>query len=192
MTAVSPFTIRMGSLLGRMPLAGSVSRLSVGLCAGKCSLPPLGESVCLSLARGYVMALALMIVAFSGFTAATIQAQDSQAVAAHTTTHVFVDWPNVGLTTAEIGALWADGVTTQRLVRRYGQRFREADPIARPFVSRGWSGQIVGGSLALVADIGIRYILHRRNHHRWERWAPTVLIAYGTIGSVHNARSLTR
>ncbi len=92
----------------------------------------------------------------------------------------------------ESSALLADGIYTQRALATYPEIFREADPIARPFVSRGWPGQIAGGTLFVAADVGLRYLLHRKKHHRLERLVPLVLIVYGTAGAIHGARELGR
>jgi len=106
--------------------------------------------------------------------------------------HKFFDRTNVALTVLESGALLADGIYTQRGLRRYPDTSREADPLARPFVSRGWPGQIIGGTLAVGADVSLRYWLHRKKHHRLERLVPLILITYGTVGAIHNARELRR
>jgi hypothetical protein len=84
--------------------------------------------------------------------------------------------------------LLADGATTQYLLSHYGGR--EADPFARPFVEHGWPGMIVGGALFVSAEVGARYLLHQRNHHRVERWLPTFVIGYGAIGAIHNATEI--
>jgi hypothetical protein len=106
--------------------------------------------------------------------------------------HRFFDVKNIALTGVETGALLADGIYTQRALRKYPEFFREADPIARPFVLRGWPGQIAGGALFVGADVGLRYLLHRKNHHQLERLLPFVLTVYGTIGAIHGARELGR
>lgn len=106
--------------------------------------------------------------------------------------HRFFDAPNIALTGIEATALLADGVYTQRALQRYPDIFREADPIARPFVTRGWPGQIAGGALFIAADAGLRYWLHRKQHHRVERLLPLVLTVYGAVGAVHGARELRR
>jgi hypothetical protein len=103
--------------------------------------------------------------------------------------HRFFDTANIALTIGETGALLADGYTTQRGLKEIPWG-READPIARPFVNRGWPGQIVGGALVIGAELGVRYLLHRTNHHKLERFVPVGLIVYGTVGAVHNARLL--
>jgi len=106
--------------------------------------------------------------------------------------HRFFDAPNLALTVVESTALVADGIYTQRALTDYPEIFREADPIARPFVSRGWPGQIAGGALFVTAEVGLRYWLHRKRHHRIERLLPLVLTVYGTVGAVHGARELRR
>jgi hypothetical protein len=106
--------------------------------------------------------------------------------------HRFFDAANITLTAIETGALLADGITTQQARTKYPEFFREIDPIARPFVNRGWPGQIVGGALFIGADVGLRYWLHRNNHHRVERLLPMVLTTYGTACAIHNARELRR
>jgi hypothetical protein len=103
-------------------------------------------------------------------------------------THRFFDVKNVSLTGMETAALLADGFYTQRARQRYPETFRELDPLARPFVMRGWPGQIVGGAIVVSADVGLRYWMHRKNHHRLERLLPLVLTAYGAIGAIHGAR----
>jgi len=40
--------------------------------------------------------------------------------------------------------------------------------------------------------VGLRYLLHRKNHHRLERLLPLVLTLYGTAGAIHDARELHR
>jgi hypothetical protein len=106
--------------------------------------------------------------------------------------HRFFDVQNIALTGIESSALFADGIYTQRALRNYPNLFREADPIARPFVLRGWPGQIAGGAIFVSADVGLRYLLHRKGHHRLERLLPLVLTVYGTVGAIHGARELRR
>jgi len=115
---------------------------------------------------------------------------EPQSDASATQAHRFFDATNILLTTFESGALLADGITTERIENRDPMHrwSREADPIARPFVEAGWPGQILGGALFVSAETGLRYLLHKRRHHRLERWLPSVLIAYGGVGAVRNAR----
>jgi hypothetical protein len=104
--------------------------------------------------------------------------------------HRFFDAPNIILTAGESGALLADGYTT--LKYRGYPGFREADPLARPFVNAGWPGQIAGGVLVVSADVGLRYWMHKRGHHKAERLLPIVLTTYGLVGAIHNARENAR
>ena len=106
--------------------------------------------------------------------------------------HRFFDAVNISLTAMETGALLADGYTTQRNLHDFGQLGREADPLARPFVNAGWPGQIAGGALVVSADVGLRYWLHKRGHHKAERLLPLVLTTYGLVGAIHNAREHAR
>jgi hypothetical protein len=106
--------------------------------------------------------------------------------------HRFFDATNIALTAIEAAALIADGITTQHARTKYPEFFREADPIARPFVNNGWPGQIVGGAVFIGADVALRYWLHRKNHHRFERLVPLVLTTYGTVCAIHNAREIDR
>jgi hypothetical protein len=99
--------------------------------------------------------------------------------------HRFADRLNIALTVAGVGALLADGATTQYLMKNYPGG-REVDPLARPFVENGWPGQILGGTLFIGAEVGLRYVLHRKGHHRVERWFSTIPITYGGVCAVHN------
>ena len=119
-------------------------------------------------------------------------AQEQTATAPVAPPHRFFDATNIALTGIESAALIADGIYTQRALNRYPEIFREADPLARPFVTRGWPGQIAGGILVVSADVGLRYWLHRKKKHRLERLVPLILIVYGTVGAVHGARELDR
>ena len=87
----------------------------------------------------------------------------------------------------ESGALLADGITTQRALHKYPDLAYEGDPLARPFVAHGWPGQVALGAMAISADLGLRYLLHRTNHHRVERWLPAILTALSGGSAIHNA-----
>ena len=100
--------------------------------------------------------------------------------------HRFFDTPNNALTAMESGALLWDGYTTLRTQHDFPGS-READPLARPFVNGGWPGQIAGGVLVVTADVGLRYWLHKRGHHRVERLLPLVLTTYGLVGGIYNS-----
>src|SRR5258708_31886694 len=123
-----------------------------------------------------------------------VVAAQERSVTRSATPHVhrFFDTTNIVLTGIESGALVADGIYTQRALTTYPDVFHEADPIARPFVSRGWPGQIAGGTIFVTADVGLRYLCHRTEHHRLERWMPLILTVYGTVGAVQGAREIRR
>jgi len=149
------------------------------------------RSVHLAAGRSWIPG-ALVSLCFLACAAGAAAAQQEPAGATPENLHRFFDRTNVILSVAEGGALLADGIYTQRGLKRYPETSREVDPLARPFVSHGWTGQIVGGALVVAADLGIRYLFHRKNHHRIERLFPVIVITYGTAGAIHNARELRR
>ena len=122
----------------------------------------------------------------------TTNAQDRTAASGSVSDHRFFDRTNISLTAMESAALLADGYYTQRALNDYPEFFKEGDPIARPFVTHGWSGQIAGGVLFVTADVGLRYWMHRKRHHLAERLLPLVLTTYGLVGAIHGARELHR
>ena len=71
------------------------------------------------------------------------------------------------------GLIAADAITTQRGL---SQGYREANPIMRPFVTRGTAGQAAGSALGFGAALGTVYILHKTNHHKAERVAMRLMI----------------
>jgi hypothetical protein len=145
-----------------------------------------------AVARTSLVGVVVGILLLLSATRAIAQESSLPAGAPASTPHRFFDGKNIALTGLESGALFADGIYTQRALTRYPEFFREADPIARPFVLRGWPGQIGGGALFVGGDVGLRYLLHRKNHHRLERLLPLVLTLYGTVGAIHGARELRR
>jgi hypothetical protein len=56
------------------------------------------------------------------------------------------------------GLITADAITTQRGLN---QGLREANPIMRPFVTRGAAGEAAGSALGFGAGVGVGYLLHR-------------------------------
>ena len=60
----------------------------------------------------------------------------------------------------------ADAITTQRGL---SQGFREANPLMRPFVTRGAAGEAAGSALGFGAGLGAVYLLHRTHHYKAER-----------------------
>jgi hypothetical protein len=60
-------------------------------------------------------------------------------------------------------AIAVDGLATQYVLNAGG---REYNPIARPMVTRGASGQAQACLLGFAAGVGISYALHRTGHPR--------------------------
>jgi hypothetical protein len=80
------------------------------------------------------------------------------------------------------GLITADAITTQRGLN---QGFREANPIMRPFVTRGAAGEAAGSALGFGAGVGVGYLLHRTHHYKAERIAMRIIVA-GESGFVAN------
>jgi len=66
------------------------------------------------------------------------------------------------------GLIAVDAVTTQHGLNH---GYREANPIMRPFVTRGAAGEAAGSALGFGAGIGSVYLLHRSHHYKAERIA---------------------
>jgi hypothetical protein len=81
------------------------------------------------------------------------------------------------------GLVVADAITTQRGLNR---GYREANPLMRPFVTRGAGGEAVGSALGFGAGLGTVYLLHRTHHYKAERIAMRLMV--GGEGAVvgHN------
>lgn len=80
------------------------------------------------------------------------------------------------------GLIAADAITTQRGL---SEGFREANPIMRPFVTRGAAGEAAGSALGFGAGVGVVYLLHRSHHYKAERITMRILVA-GEAGFVAN------
>ena len=106
--------------------------------------------------------------------------------------HRFLDRQNLLLTGGVTGAALADAITTQRNHRRYPELFRETNPLARPLVEKGWPGMSALLAMDIGAELGVRYLFHRKKHHRLERWTPVVPIALHLFGAIYNSRELRR
>lgn len=72
------------------------------------------------------------------------------------------------------GQLAADAITTQRGL---GRGFREANPIAAPFVNHGAAGSAAASALSFGAGLGVAYMLHRTHHYKAERVAVRLMLA---------------
>lgn len=130
-----------------------------------------------------------VVLSLAGVAAAQQGAPPTATNDAPPKTHKFFDTKNIVLTVVETTALTVDGISTQRSLKTVPGSY-EADPIAKPFVDRGWPGQIAGGALFISADVALRYLLHRKGHHRLERWVPLILTTDGIVGSVDNFHQL--
>ena len=122
------------------------------------------------------MKLLLSIVLLS----ATMQAQNfiasSSALpdAPSSSSHPFWTFEyklNVGLLA---GLIAADAITTQRGLN---EGLREANPVMRPFVTRGAGGEAVGSALGFGAGVGVVYLLHRSHHYKVERVTMRMIVA---------------
>ena len=144
-----------------------------------------------TLSKATVLAIGLVLMPAS-VSAQSPEAGSEQPIAEVKSprAHRFFDSINLALIGIESGAMTADGFYTLRALRRYPGVFYEANPIARPFVARGWPGMVTGGALVVGADLGLRYWLHRAGHHRLERWVPAVAIAASTFGVLNNRRQI--
>jgi len=80
------------------------------------------------------------------------------------------------------GLVAADAVTTQRGLN---QGLREANPIMRPFVTRGAAGEAAGSALGFGTGVGVVYLLHRTHHYKAERITMRMIVA-GESGFVAN------
>jgi hypothetical protein len=80
------------------------------------------------------------------------------------------------------GLVAADAITTQRGLN---QGLREANPIMRPFVTRGALGEAAGCSLGFGAGVGFVYLLHRTGHYKAERVAMRLIVG-DEVGFVAN------
>src|ERR1700678_77093 len=80
------------------------------------------------------------------------------------------------------GLVAADAVTTQRGLN---EGLREANPVMRPFVTRGAPGGAVGSALGLGGAAGIAYLLHRTHHYKAERIVMRTMVG-GETGFVAN------
>jgi len=85
------------------------------------------------------------------------------------------------------GLVATDAFTTQRGLER---GFREANPIMRPFVTRGAAGQAVGSALGFGAAMGTVYLLHKTHHHKAERIAMRLMVGVQSAVVANNIAAL--
>jgi hypothetical protein len=101
------------------------------------------------------------------------------------TTHPFFDLPNVVLITGSALGIAADAVTTHHFL---DHGIQEGDPIARPLVKYGWSGQISLSGLEIGAEILGMYGLHRIHQHWIERMIPVGLATAHAVFAYNNTK----
>src|ERR1700733_7197686 len=70
----------------------------------------------------------------------------------------------------------SDAITTQRFI---SHGLVEGDPLARPLVKYGWSGQVAASGLEMTGVVLGMYGLHRIHQHWIERLLPVC------VGAVH-------
>ena len=106
--------------------------------------------------------------------------------------HKFFDRQNVAL--FAIGALTVagDAITTQRFIQPGGcgqgwTDCREANPLVKGLVSKGWQGQLVASALGYSAAVGTSYLFHRTGHHRLERFSSWATIGIEATMTARNA-----
>jgi hypothetical protein len=66
------------------------------------------------------------------------------------------------------GLVAADGISTQEILNS-GGHWREMDPLARPFVTKGAPGQLAASVIGYSFGVGTSYLLHKTGHHKLER-----------------------
>ena len=94
----------------------------------------------------------------------------------------FLTFENKVEISAFAGLVAADAITTQIGLN---QGLREANPVMRPFVTRGAAGQAAGSALGFGVGVGAVYLLHRTHHYKAERVTMRLLLA-GESGFVAN------
>jgi hypothetical protein len=82
-------------------------------------------------------------------------------------------------------AISADAITTQRFI---ASGYREGDPLARPLVKYGWSGQVAASALELGAETLAMYRLHRIRHHWIERILPVGVATTHAVLAYNNTK----
>jgi hypothetical protein len=79
-----------------------------------------------------------------------------------------------------------DGVQTQRLLN-IGRT--ETDPLAKPFVTHGVTGQVAACAIGVGAAVGTQYLMHKLHHERIAKWfGRMALVGEGAV-VIHNTRA---
>jgi hypothetical protein len=90
--------------------------------------------------------------------------------------HPFWGASNLSLMAVALLGMTADAITTQRFI---SHGLVEGDPLARPLVKYGWSGQFAASGLEMTGVVLGMYGLHRTHQHWTERLLPL------SVGVVH-------
>lgn len=100
-------------------------------------------------------------------------------------THRFWDRSNLIRLGINTGAQTLDAVSTQRFLQR--GTAKELNPLARPFVTRGWDGQVVYSyGLGVALPVGLSYLCHRWGWHKLERATPILFaVPSGILGGLN-------
>jgi hypothetical protein len=114
--------------------------------------------------------------------AQSFMAASSSALPDAPSQHPFWTFENRVNVSILAGLVAADAFTTQRGLN---QGLREVNPIMRPFVTRGATGEAAGSALGFGAGVGIVYLLHRSHHYRAERITMRLIVT-GEAGFVAN------
>jgi Domain of unknown function (DUF5658) len=85
------------------------------------------------------------------------------------------------------GLIAADAITTQRGL---SQGMREANPLMRPFVTRGPAGEALGSALGFSAGLGAVYLLHHAHHYKAERTAMGLIVSGESAVVAHNVDAI--
>jgi len=85
------------------------------------------------------------------------------------------------------GLIAADAITTQRGL---SQGLREANPLMRPFVTRGAAGEAAGSALGFGAGLGVIYLLHQTHHYKAERITLRVMVGAETAVVANNIEAI--
>ena len=99
--------------------------------------------------------------------------------------HPFWDRSNLVRLGINAGAQTLDAVSTQRFLQR--GTARELNPLARPFVTRGWDGQaIYSYGLGVALPVDLSYLCHRWGWHKLERATPVLFaVPSGILGGLN-------
>jgi len=99
--------------------------------------------------------------------------------------HPFWDASNLALIGVGLLGITADAITTQRFI---SHGLVEGDPLARPLVKYGWSGQVAASGIEMTGVVLGMYGLHRMQQHWIERLLPFCVGAAHGILAYNNTK----